>query len=81
MPSDAMWQELITLLRSHPAKWMIWEGKRSSDISAKLAGLGVQSVVFDPCASTPEGGDFASVMKLNIEALKRLELGAAEPVR
>ena len=81
MASDAMWQELTTLLRSHPAKWMIWEGKPSSDISAKLAGLGVRSVVFDPCASTPEGGDFASVMKLNIEALKTAELGAAEPVR
>jgi zinc transport system substrate-binding protein len=70
MPSDAMWQELTTLLRSHPAKRMIWEGEPSSDITAKLAALGIQSVVFDPCAGTPDGHDFASVMKLNMAALK-----------
>ncbi len=70
MPSDAMWQELTTLLRSHPAKWMIWESEPSSDIKAKLAALGIQNVVFDPCASKPDGGDFSSVMKLNISALK-----------
>ncbi len=70
MPSDAMWQELTTLLRSHPAKWMIWEAKPSSDITAKLAALGIRSVVFEPCAGTPDGGDFASAMKQNLAALK-----------
>ncbi len=70
MPSDAMWQELTTLLRSHPAKWMIWEGEPSSDIKAKLAALGIQSVVFDPCSGPPDSGNFSSVMKLNISALK-----------
>ncbi len=70
MPSDAMWQELTTLLRLHPAKWMIWEDEPSSGIKAKLAALGIQSVVFDPCAGKPDSGDFSSVMKLNISALK-----------
>ncbi len=79
MPSDAMWQELTTLLRSHPTKWMIWEGEPSSDIRAKLTGLGIKSVVFDPCADTPDGGDFASVMKLNMTALETVEQGAVEP--
>jgi zinc transport system substrate-binding protein len=70
MPSDAMWQELTPLLLSHPAKWMIWEGEPSSDITAKLAALEIQSVVFDPCAGTPDDGDFPSVMKRNMTALK-----------
>jgi zinc transport system substrate-binding protein len=70
MPSDAMWQELTALLGSHPAKWIIWEGEPSSDITAKLAALGIQSVVFDPCGGVPDDGDFASVMKLNVAALK-----------
>ncbi len=70
MPSDAMWQELTTLLRSHPAKWMIWEDEPSADIAAKLAALGIRSIVFEPCAGTPDGGDFASVMKQNLAALK-----------
>lgn len=70
MPSEAMWRELTTLMDSHPAKWMIWEGEPSPDITAKLAALGVESVVFDPCAGTPDSGDFVSVMKQNIAALK-----------
>ncbi len=70
MPSDAMWQELTELLQSHPAKWLIWEGEPSSEITTKLAALGIQSAVFDPCAGTPDGGDFVSVMKLNMAALK-----------
>jgi zinc transport system substrate-binding protein len=70
MPSDDMWQELTTMLGPHPATWMIWEGEPSADITAKLAEMGIQSVVFDPCAGKPDGDDFASVMKLNMAALK-----------
>ena len=72
MPSDDLWQELTKLLHSHPAKWMIWEGKPLSQITAKLVAMGVESVIFDPCAGAPDGGDFASVMKLNIAALNRV---------
>ena len=75
MPSESMWQELTTLLSSHPAKWMIWEGEPSADIRAKLAELGVHSIVFAPCGGAPAAGDFASVMKRNIEALKTLQPG------
>lgn len=70
MPSDSMWQDLKTTLKSHPAQWMIWEGEPSSDIKEKLADLGIQSIVFNPCGSAPEKGDFISVMKQNISALK-----------
>jgi len=70
MPSEPMWQELNTLLDSFPAKWMIWEGEPSPEITAKLAAVGVHSVVFDPCSGAPEKGDFLSVMKLNTAALK-----------
>jgi len=78
MPSESMWQELTTLLSSHPAKWMIWEGEPSADISAKLAELGVQSIVFAPCGGAPDTGDFASVMKRNIQTLKAVGPAAAE---
>jgi len=70
MPSDAMWQELATLLGSHSARWMIWEGEPSPDITAKLEALGIRSIVFDPCAGMPDSGDFASVMNLNLTALR-----------
>jgi len=70
MPSEAMWQELTELLEQHPAKWMIWEGKPSTATVERLASMGIQSVVFNPCSRTPDSGDFNKVMRMNIEALK-----------
>ena len=78
MPSEAMWQELTALLSAHPAKCMIWEGEPAADIRAKLTALGVHSLVFAPCGGAPAVGDFASVMKLNIQALKAMGVGAAD---
>jgi zinc transport system substrate-binding protein len=78
MPSETMWQELTALLSSHPAQWMIWEGEPSAEIRAKLAELGLQSIVFAPCGGAPEAGDFASLMKRNLQALKAVGSGAAE---
>ena len=70
MPDDQMWQELTALVNTHPAKWMIWEGDPDPEIVVKLATLGIQSVVFDPCAGKPEQGDFLSVMQKNATALQ-----------
>lgn len=70
MPDDKMWQELTTLVDTHPAQWMIWEGNPLPEIATKLASLGIQSVVFDPCGGKPDQGDFLSVMKTNMAALQ-----------
>ncbi len=70
MPDEAMWQELNQLIRDHPAKWVIWEGVPLPRIVARLESLGIQSVVFDPCAGTPSQEDFLSTMKMNLVALK-----------
>jgi zinc transport system substrate-binding protein len=69
MPSDSMWQEFTTLLRSHPAKWMIWEDEPMEDTVKRLHDLGVASIVFDPCGNTPEKGDLLDVMRRNIRDL------------
>jgi zinc transport system substrate-binding protein len=72
MPSEEMWRELAAPLESHEAKWMIWEGEPSPEIRERLTGLGIRSVVFDPCGSRPESGDFASMMKQNKAALEEV---------
>ena len=72
LPDEAMWQELMELLKSHPAKWMIWEGQPLPEIVAKLAEMGIQSVIFDPCASKPEQRDFMSIMKQNLAELEKV---------
>jgi zinc transport system substrate-binding protein len=70
MPSEAMWLELTALLGSHPASWMIWESEPSPEIIARLAERGIRSIVFDPCGGVPDSGDFTTVMRTNITALR-----------
>ena len=70
MPDDEQWQALQSILKTHEAKWMLWEGDPLQASVDKLQTLGVKSLVFDPCGNTPEQGDFLSVMKQNVENLQ-----------
>ena len=74
-PTDA-WQNLQQQLIQHPAQWMIWEGKPLTETAAKLKSLGLDSLVFDPCANRPETGDYMSTMKLNIDNLRKAYPGS-----
>jgi len=67
---EAMWKELTNLISNNPAKWMIWEGEPLPEIAARLESMGIQAVVFVPCAGRPSQEDFLSKMKANIEAIK-----------
>lgn len=69
-PDDEAWSELRDLLREHPARWMIWEDQPMPEIAARLVELGVNSVVFEPCANVPDTGDYLSVMRANIANLE-----------
>ncbi|UCD53262.1 MAG: zinc ABC transporter substrate-binding protein [Phycisphaerales bacterium] len=72
MPDEAMWKELTELVATHPAQWMIWEGQPLPEIVTKLAEMGIESVVFDPCAGKPEEGDFMTAMKQNVAELQKV---------
>ena len=72
MPDDESWNELERALEEHPAKWMIWEGPPTDEITARLQSLGLGSVVFKPCGNNPESGDFLTVGQRNVQNLKRI---------
>jgi zinc transport system substrate-binding protein len=71
-PDEEQWQLLENTLAKHPAKWMLWEGEPLEQSVQRLQKLGIASIVFDPCANSPESGDFLTVMKQNIENLRPL---------
>lgn len=71
IPDSAQWHSLQRKLDIHKAGWMIWEGKPDEQSVERLRGLGVDSLVFDPRANTPDQGDFISVMKNNIMELQK----------
>jgi len=70
IPTNEQMMALNRILKEHPAKWMIWEGKPMKESAKRLQAIGVDSLVFDPCCNTPEQGDFLSVMRQNVENLK-----------
>ncbi|MCE9518653.1 MAG: metal ABC transporter substrate-binding protein [Verrucomicrobia bacterium] len=72
VPADAQLEDLKKILATHPAKWMVWEGDPAKESVAKIKRLGLDSVVFDPCANRPDKGDFLSVMKENVAAMERM---------
>ncbi len=71
MPDDGEWENLQTLLAEHPAKVMLWEEEPIREVSERLRGRGVESLVFDPCGNVPEQGDFLVVMRQNVQNLRR----------
>ena len=70
IPTNEHMMELNRILKEHPAKWMIWEGKPKKESVERLRAIGVDSLVFNPCGNTPDHGDFLSVMRQNIKNLK-----------
>jgi zinc transport system substrate-binding protein len=71
-PGNSEWKHLEELSKSHPAKWMIWEGGPISQSVEKLRDLGIQGQVFSPCFAVPPQGTFLSVMQQNIDNMKTI---------
>lgn len=69
VPTGQLWMELQKIRKTHAAKWMIWEGDPIQESIAKLKSVGVNSLVFSPCANVPQKGDFLSVMQKNVKNL------------
>ncbi|MDH3951681.1 MAG: metal ABC transporter substrate-binding protein [Deltaproteobacteria bacterium] len=70
IPTTEQMLKLHSILKDHPAKWMIWEGESIKESVERLKAIGMQSVVFDPCGNEPDQGDFMSVMRQNVENIK-----------
>ena len=70
MPDRHAWDEFRHDLERHPARWMIWEAAPVAEMQRALAEMGLESVVFSPCADTPAKGDFLSAMQENIQRLR-----------
>jgi len=60
------------VLEEQAARWMIWEGEPLPETVTDLEEFGLQSVVYDPCSTTPESGDFMTVMAANATTLERI---------
>ena len=71
LPGNQQWMELRDMLKTHPARWMVWEGHPNSETVKKLKSMRIGSLVFDPCGNVPAKGDFMNVMRQNVENLRK----------
>lgn len=71
MPAEGEWEMLDRLLEDHTAQLMLWESEPIEEIVEHLEARDVSSVVFDPCSTAPETGDFMTVMRRNVESLRQ----------
>lgn len=70
IPGNKELEELRALLKSHPAKLMMWEAHPKVEMVNELKKLGIRSFVFAPAASRLEGRNFKDIMLNNIEKLR-----------
>ena len=63
-------KDLDIILEEHTTGWMIWEGEPKGKTKALLRERGIQSLVFNPAANTPDNGDYLEVMNKNADNLK-----------
>ena len=69
LPDEAQWQDLQDMVAETGASLLIWEAEPPQEAKERAAGMGLASIVFAPLATGPASGDFASVMRAQIEAL------------
>jgi len=67
MPSDHEWQRFAEILKTHPAKIMIWEADPAPEVAEKVHALGLRCLTFNPCGNRPAVGDYLSVMRDNTD--------------
>jgi len=70
IPDAGQWLELRSILKHHPAGWMIWEANPFQESVKRLESIRINSLVFDPCGNVPDKGDFLMVMQQNVDNLK-----------
>ena len=74
VPTEQQWAELKTIQSRHMATVMLWEDHPNQVTQDRLRELGIQSIVFDPCANTCRKGGFLTAMQSNIERLAKVFL-------
>lgn len=72
VPNQEQWAELNRIQSSHQATIMLWEDSPDQVTLERLRKMGIQSIVFDPCANTCKQGDFLAAMQSNIRRLEKV---------
>lgn len=70
-PAAGDWRALQAIIDNNPSHSMLWEDEPLNETTRKLKEMGINSLVFSPCANVPESGDWLTVMQQNLQNLQR----------
>lgn len=70
VPDKKQWHDFRHEQDHHPFAHMIWESEPLAETTDQLSSRGVEIIVFDPCTTAPDTGDFLTVMESNIQNLQ-----------
>ncbi len=69
-PAEKEWRKLEAMLVERPATIMLWEAEPSAHTAARLARLGLTSIVFEVSGNRPEAGDYPLAMDANLKRIQ-----------
>ena len=56
---------------------MFWPTAPKADVAERLKSLGIDTVIFDPCETPPQTGDFLDTMRQNYRRLEEVFVSLA----
>ena len=77
-PSERDWQKLHIRLKQRPVQLMLWEAAPLQATLDRLRALGITGFVINPCGNVPASGDFMTVMRSNLDALRSIAAQSGE---
>ncbi|MEM9799135.1 MAG: metal ABC transporter substrate-binding protein [Planctomycetota bacterium] len=71
MPDEDEWEALGSILKLHPARWMLYEDTPAPEIAKRLReDFEIEPVVLRPCGNRPASGDYLDEMRAGLERLR-----------
>ncbi len=68
-PGEPIADDALAKLAGLSGALLLWEAEPLAETRARLNELDITSVVFDPCANSPESSDFLAIMRANLQRL------------
>jgi len=69
MPDESEWQKFELILKTNPARYMLWEAEPTTEILNHLNQYGIKAIVFNPGANKYDDENFISIMMKNVANL------------
>lgn len=72
VPDEASLDGIRETMAENEVRHLLWESAPAAEVAAAMENLGLENVLFSPCETAPETGDYLTVMRQNVDRLEAL---------